>query len=127
MKFNRLIPEFTVRDIKKSIDFYTNVLGFTLEYQREEKKFAFLSFKGAQIMLEEKKGSPGKGINFQIETDDVEALLLSIQRRNHPIKTPLRDNWYRVNDKYMGNREFIVEDPDGYLLRFFKDIGVRQQ
>jgi len=24
-----------------------------------------------------------------------------------------------------GNRQFIVADPDGYLLRFFSDVGRR--
>jgi len=25
----------------------------------------------------------------------------------------------------VGNRQFVVPDPDGYLLRFFQDLGER--
>ncbi len=25
----------------------------------------------------------------------------------------------------VGNRQFVVQDPDGYLLRFFSDLGER--
>jgi len=50
MKFNKLIPEIEVNDFNLSIDFYCNVLGFKREYER--KDFAFLSFQGAQIMIQ---------------------------------------------------------------------------
>jgi len=36
MKFNKLIPELSVSDFKKSIDFYTKIIGFKMEYQRGE-------------------------------------------------------------------------------------------
>jgi hypothetical protein len=32
---------------------------------------------------------------------------------------------YRVGDKETGNKQFLVQDPDGYLLRFFEDLGLR--
>ncbi|MDD2376807.1 MAG: VOC family protein [Clostridia bacterium] len=57
MKFNKLIPELTVSYIYKSKEFYIEVLGFQLEYERLENKFAFISLKGCQIMLQEKTDS----------------------------------------------------------------------
>lgn len=56
MKFNSLIPELSVSNIEKSKDFYVNILGFKVEYEREEDKFAFLSLGDAQIMVEEVNG-----------------------------------------------------------------------
>ena len=53
MHYNDLIPEFVVRDIERSRDFYMNLLDFKLEYERPEDKFLFLSFGNAQLMLEE--------------------------------------------------------------------------
>lgn len=53
MKFNKLIPELTITDINKSKDFYMTVLGFKIEYERVEDKFAFLSLGEAQLMLDE--------------------------------------------------------------------------
>lgn len=134
MKFNKLIPELSVSDINKSLEFYTSVLGFKIEYQRKESKFAFPSFKGSQIMIEEANGHwetgkleypLGRGINFQIEAKNIDELINSLKKHNHPIKIMLHENWYRVGKKLFGNREFLVMDPDGYLLRFSKDLGAK--
>jgi catechol 2,3-dioxygenase-like lactoylglutathione lyase family enzyme len=136
VKFNKLIPELIVSDIKKSLEFYTKILGFKIEYQREEDKFAFLSLDGAQLMLEENLDSAwntgklekpfGKGINLQIEVKDVQSLIDSLDKNKHPLKIPLKENWYRKGKVFLGNKEFLVMDPDGYLLRFSQDIGKRK-
>lgn len=42
MDFNQLIPELTVFDIEETKKFYQQ-LGFAIEYERVEEKFAFLS------------------------------------------------------------------------------------
>ncbi len=134
MKFNKLIPELSVSDISKSIEFYTKILGFKIEYQREESKFVFLSLQGSQIMLEEINGHwetgkleypLGRGINFQIEVDDINKIVKSLKKHNYPIKLMPPDNWYRKGKKLLGNREFLVMDTDGYLLRFSQDLGTR--
>ena len=38
---------------------------------------------------------------------------------------PLEGRWYRRGAGEVGNRQFAVADPDGYLLRFFTDLGER--
>ncbi len=43
MKFNSLIPELSVSDFNRSMDFYKGLLGFKVEYEGEESKVAFLS------------------------------------------------------------------------------------
>jgi len=130
MKFNKLIPELTVSDMKKSIHFYTKIIGFKIEYRRE--KFAFLSFQGTQIMIETCKSRwktgkleyPfGRGINFQIEVDNISPIIKSLKNNKYPIKIEPKANWYRKSNLLMGNREFLVMDPDGYLLRFTQDLG----
>ena len=76
MKFNKLIPELSVKDITRSKEFYLEILEFQLIYERVTEKFAFISLNGAQIMIEkcnghwqtgELKHPYGRGINFQIE------------------------------------------------------------
>jgi hypothetical protein len=37
----------------------------------------------------------------------------------------LEDRWYDRDSLSFGNRQFVVQDPDGYLLRFFQDLGSR--
>lgn len=132
MKFNKLIPEISVTDFNKTLTFYTKIIGFKIEYQREESKFAMLSFQGSQIMIEGinnnwitgKLDKPfGRGINFQIEVDNVNNILTKLKSNNVTIFSETKENWYRINDKLFGNKEFLVQDPDGYLLRFSEDLG----
>jgi hypothetical protein len=40
-----------------------------------------------------------------------------------PIFLPMEERWYRLNNEESGNRQFVVMDPDGYLLRFWHDLG----
>lgn len=37
----------------------------------------------------------------------------------------MEEKWYRATDKELGNKQFLVQDPDGYLLRFFQDLELR--
>ena len=133
-----LIPELYCSNIASSLDFYTSVLGFKILYDRPEEKFAMLERQGAQIMLEEFKKNHdriwltgelekpyGRGINMQIETTQIEELYQSVQHSNATIFLEIEEKWYRRDDEELGNRQFIVCDPDGYLLRFFEDLGTR--
>ena len=38
---------------------------------------------------------------------------------------PLEEGWYRRLQIENGNRQFVVVDPDGYLLRFYTYLGKR--
>ena len=133
MRFNKLIPEFSVSNYRKSLEFHTKILGFKVEYTRE--KFAFLSLQGSQIIIEEinnhwktgKLDYPfGRGINFQIEVKDIKPILESLKKNKYPLFRNLKDNWYRKANKLLGCREFLIQDPDGYLLRFSQDVGTKK-
>ena len=53
MNYQAVIPEFVVSNIEKSRSFYCDLLGFSVEYERPEEKFLFLSLEDCQLMLEE--------------------------------------------------------------------------
>lgn len=134
LNFNDLIPELSVADFKKSLEFYCDILGFKIEYQRPESKFAFISLQGSQLMIDQVNGhwavaeleKPfGRGINFQIYLEKIQPVLNSLSQNNYPLFKDTMENWYRRDDKLLGNREFLVQDPDGYLLRFCEDLGER--
>ncbi len=123
-------------DFKQSIRFYNTMLGFKIEYQREDPLFAFLSFQGSQLMIQEfdpKEDEAfitgayeypmGRGINFQINTNNVEQLAASLTLHNYPLRRDLKDSWYQVGHMLRGCRQILVQDPDGYLLRFSQEIG----
>ena len=134
MNFNKIIPELSVSNFEKSLKFYTEILGFKIEYQREESKFALISFQGSQIMIEEinnnwstdKLQYPfGRGINLQIEVDKIKPILDSLKKNNYPVFVEPEENWYRKDNQLLGNKEFLIQDPDGYLLRFAEDLGTK--
>ena len=127
MKFNKLIPELSVKDIEKSKHFYINILNFKLEYERPENKFAFLSYNGSQIMIEQindnwnvgKLQYPfGRGINFQIETKEIDSISQRLKDNNIKIYKDIFESQYIANGKVYKEKELLVQDPDGYLLRF---------
>lgn len=135
MNFNSLVPELYVADFQKSLDFYTKILGFTLEYQRSDPLFAFLSYLESQIMIQEIDPNEdkafmtgqfdypfGRGINFQIKTTDAEQLIEKIRSHNYPLQRGLKESWYKVKNTSYGYKEFLLLDPDGYLLRFSQPI-----
>jgi len=138
MKFNKLIPELSVSDFEKSLRFYTEILSFKIEYQREECNFAYLSFQGSQIMIDQgndEENSPwftgkleyprGRGIHSQFEVDEIQPILDNLNKNNYPIKVEPEEYWFRKEDELIGMKGFLVMDPDGYLLMFNDDIGTR--
>ena len=65
----------------------------------------------------------GNGINFQLEVEDIDKIYNNFKNNNYAIAFDIEENWYRQNDKILGNKEFLIQDPDGYLLRFMQDLG----
>jgi catechol 2,3-dioxygenase-like lactoylglutathione lyase family enzyme len=129
-----LVPELYCSDLNRSMLFYVDVLGFELAYQRTEEKFAFLTLGEAHLMLEQADtgrkflAGPlerpfGRGMNLMIKVPNVVSLYAGVVTDGAPITLELEEKWYRIGDELAGNRQFVVEDPDGYLLRFFQDLG----
>lgn len=135
---NAITPELAVTDCGVSLRFYRDILGFAVDYQRPEEGFAFLSLGEARLMIDQiglgrdfddghlPDARPfGRGVNLQIKVADVGALAAALRARDIPLMLPMEDKWYRKGDHEVGNRQFMVADPDGYLLRFFEDLGLR--
>jgi hypothetical protein len=78
----------------------------------------------ARMLLSAELEQPyGRGVNFQIEVGDVASLYATVQASAWPLFLELEDRWYRQEELAFGNRQFVIQDPDGYLLRFFQDLG----
>lgn len=126
MKFNSLIPELSVTDINKSKEFYLS-LGFQIKYERVEDKFCFLELENNQIMIEQINDNwntgtleyPfGRGINISMSVNNVTELYQKIINKNIKPFKELETHAYRVDDINYEDIEFLIQDPDGYLLRF---------
>lgn len=131
--FNKNIPELSVTNLQESLNFY-KTLGFKIEYERPENKFAFISIEEIQFMLQEISTGEkweiaplsypfGNGINFQLEVFNVDKIYNNLKNNGYKIAFEIEENWYRQGNNLLGNKEFLVQDPDGYLLRFSEDLG----
>lgn len=136
MEWHSLVPELLVADFQKSLRFYVSILGFTVEYERATPLFAYLAFEKSQVMIEELQKDSwvtgniehpfGRGINLQIICSDVVEIRKRIAGANLPVFLELHDAYYEAAGTTIGQRQFLVADPDGYLLRFCEVIGDRK-
>lgn len=133
-----IVPELGVRDWQVSRDFYLRVLGFAPRHERPEEGFSYLEREGAELMIDQiglgrsfdDGAGPlvaplGHGMNLQIEVTDLAPLLSALAAEAWPLLLPLEERWYRAGAQELGNRQIVLADPDGYLLRFFEDLGTR--
>ncbi len=126
ISFNSLIPELSVSNIEQSKNFYLK-LGFKIKYERPENKFCFLELENNQIMIEQindnwnvgKLEYPyGRGINLSMAVSDVSKMYEDLKKQKITFFRELETHEYRVNDEISTDIEFLIQDPDGYLLRF---------
>ncbi|MGY8631725.1 VOC family protein [Bradyrhizobium sp. 14AA] len=132
--FADLVPELGVSSIQDSLSFWRDLLGFEIAYDRPAARFAYLVRGRLQVMLCELNGRweteqmqrPfGRGINFQMAVDRIEPMLKTLSAAKWPLYEQPNEAWYRVGDQEYGQREFLVQDPDGYLIRFIERQGMR--
>jgi catechol 2,3-dioxygenase-like lactoylglutathione lyase family enzyme len=130
-----LVPELLVADLGRSQDFYCGICGFALRFARPEDGFSYLELGGAQIMLEEVSAEAwvtaplerpfGRGINLQIEVEDIAPLAARLAAAGIVPFRALHEAWYREGEVEHGQAQLLVQDPDGYLLRFVEVLGER--
>lgn len=144
--YNNLIPEIGISNYDKTLKFYTVVLPFTIEYSRPENGFAFLSLGGSQLMIEQISATSaatdqefraghwrtaileypfGRGMSFSINVDSLDDIVTRLSNVQYPLKMEPREAWYRRGQILVGERQILVMDPDGYLLRFQQSLGVK--
>lgn len=127
-----LVPELVVSDIVRSLAFYRS-LGFEVLFDRPEDGFANLALEGGQLMLEQMgdhwdvgpmEPPFGRGLNLEFAVADAAAMAERIIRHGWPLFQPLRERIYRVGGGTVRVLQVLVQDPDGYLLRFQTDLEV---
>lgn len=126
MKFNSLIPELSVSNYHKSKEFYESI-GFSVVYERVEDSFCFLQLEDNQIMIQENNHvwdtgeldyPYGRGINISMSVSDIDSYYSALKKNNISFFLELEIHSYRVDDTIYDDKEFLIQDPDGYLLRF---------
>ena len=133
MSSSALTPELAVTDIAVSRRFYADILGFRVLYERPEEGFACVSYQGSTIMLDQigiartwatgpLEPPLGRGINLQIAVASLEPLLEQLERAGITLFVETETRAYRVGDHEIVQRQFCVQDADGYLLRFCSEL-----
>ncbi len=130
-----LIAEMMVQDYPRSLAFWTGPMGFGVAYTRPAQNLACLVHPdGAQVMIYERDGywetgpmEPpfGRGAVIQVFVADATAAAARVSAASHPFYVPLREKWRDWGDRLGGQREFLVQDPDGYLVMVAERIGER--
>jgi len=119
LKMSTVMPGFTVNDLKKSLAWYRDVLGFVVDERWEhEGKLMGVSLQAGSVgfMIGQddwKKGrNRKKGLGFRIyctTTQDVDALAKRIVARGGKLDQVPRDQPW-------GMRDFALTDPDGFKI-----------
>ena len=110
-------------------------MGFDVAFMRPAQKLACLTRpEGAQIMIYQRDGDwetgpmdlPfGRGMVVQVYVADVDAVAQAMTAAGVPFYVPLREKWRDWGNCIGGQREFLVQDPDGYLVMVVQRIGTR--
>jgi catechol 2,3-dioxygenase-like lactoylglutathione lyase family enzyme len=131
-----LVPELSITDLQKSLRFWRDLCGFSVVFDRPEEGFAYLDRDGAQFMLDQRgltrdwETGPmetpyGRGVNFQVRVSSLEPILAALAGAAWPLFLTPEEKWYRTGMVETGVRQFLVQDPDGYLVRFSMWLGER--
>ncbi len=122
-----------VQHYPTSFDWWTGPLGMQPVFTRPAQKLALLQHPdGAQAMIYERDGDwetgvmepPfGRGAVVQVFVADVTAVHARFAAAGHAFYVPLREKWRDWGDRLGGQREFLVQDPDGYLVMVAQRIG----
>lgn len=129
-----LVPELLVSDLDASLRFWRDICGFAVLYDRPEEGFACIERDGARIMLDRRGATRdwvaaplehpfGRGMNLEIAVVAVQPLLAACAAAGWPLFLAAEEKSYRVGDTAVRVRQFIVQDPDGYLVRFSQRLA----
>lgn len=129
MRPQALVPELAVTDIRRSLAFWRDILGFAVVYDRPEEGFAAVEREGARVMLDQLgtgrdwRTGPldpplGRGINLEIAVASIDPLLAALRAHGVALFMEPETKTYRVGGGGVTVQQFLVQDPDGYLLRF---------
>ncbi|MFT0713415.1 VOC family protein [Flagellimonas lutimaris] len=122
--FTTLRLELFTSDMKKSVDFYTGILGFTMEgeqinysYQPVKRGNVIFGIGPLSKLSDDHHFNPnlnniqkGYGVEIVLEVDNVAEVYEKVKSSGYPVDVPLTTQSWGLTD-------FRVVDPDGYYLR----------
>jgi uncharacterized glyoxalase superfamily protein PhnB len=117
-KVTAIVPQFLVDDLERAIAYYRDRLGFAVDFIYDSF-YASVSRDGFAIHLKEAPRLAGERefkkqqehLDAHVSVSGVRELFGELQARGATVTRPLQQQPWSCID-------FIVEDPDGYVLCF---------
>ena len=112
-----LSASLTVKDVRTSVAWYRDVLGFTVSQEHERGgvlRAVSMSAGGAQILVSQDDGAKGtdrakgEGISLMLTTENVDDLAAQAKAHGATLDSEPADMG--------GRRAFRLRDPDGFRL-----------
>lgn len=128
MSLNSLTPNLMVNDIEETVEYYTDILGFTLLMTVPETgklDWAMVKRNDVVIMFQTKKSlsselprmsgeNPGGGLTFYINVDKITEVHEELFHNEVEIISDLESTFYNTI-------EFSIVDINGYVLTFSEE------
>ena len=115
-KFGRVAPSIPVADMQRALQFYRDVLGFSMTFTNGNPiSFAIIKQGDAQLHL---GVAPGKAGSFHahIMVDHLEAVYQRLVQASATIRqAPKIQSW--------GLRDIVIADPDGNTFELAEPIA----
>jgi uncharacterized glyoxalase superfamily protein PhnB len=115
-KLSRIAPEIAVHDLRESVAYYEQKLGFQLVSEMPEQEYAIVERDSIAIHLFHDNPRPHSPVGIHIFTDYLDQLYSEFASRGADITQPIvRKPW--------GNRDFRVSDPFGNELKVTEPLA----
>lgn len=118
-EFQAIRPMLWTTELKETIAFYVNVLGFTCDEYNEDWGWASLHRDHSELMLAQPNEhtpfeKPMFTGSFYINVDHVDELWEQLKDKSNVC--------YEIETFAWGMREFAIYDNNGYLLQFGQEV-----
>jgi uncharacterized glyoxalase superfamily protein PhnB len=107
MRWEFLVPNLPVRDVRASLEWYRDVLGFGINWLWEDN-FGSVGCDNVELFLYE--SDEPKSVICSVFVEDVDEVHARVVESGGELVSPLEQKPWHV-------REFTVRDPDGNRLR----------
>ena len=116
MIFKHAVPILYSSDIRRSLQYYTEVLGFDSKWEwGDPPTFGGVSKDLVDVFFcKDGQGQPGTWVAVMV--NNVEELYERIKTKEGRVLAP-------PEDKEWGLREMLVEDPDGHVIRVGQPVA----